>query len=308
MVELRRHEIRGTLDGPHLLITAGVHGDEFEGVAAIHQLMRKIVATEVRGCITLVPLVNESAFEQGNRCGADGLDLARTCPGNSTGSETQQVAAALVQLIQSADLYIDLHSGGVAMEIYPLVGYMLVQEDRVLETQRRMARVFGLPLIWGTSDNLEGRSLSAARDAQVPAIYAEYLGSGCCNPTGVKALTNGCLNVMTEFGMLDPLAERPQRNDFRSPVIQENRESGSGHMQLCYPARSTGLFRPSTRLGQYVQAGDTIGLLSDSFSGESDKILAIESGAVIVVRTYPRVNQGDSLAVVLENASELPPY
>ena len=36
-VQLRRSEFRGSLDGPHLLITGGVHGDEFEPIAAIQQ-------------------------------------------------------------------------------------------------------------------------------------------------------------------------------------------------------------------------------------------------------------------------------
>ena len=45
-----------------------------------------------------------------------------------------------------------------------------------------MARAFNLPLIWGTDASLEGRSLSVARDAAVPAIYAEYLGGGVFSP------------------------------------------------------------------------------------------------------------------------------
>lgn len=50
-----------------------------------------------------------------------------------------------------------------------------------------MARAFGLPLIWGTDPTLPGRSLSVARDANVPAIYAEYLGGGRLN-SGVDAM------------------------------------------------------------------------------------------------------------------------
>lgn len=301
MVELKRREIRGSSEGPHLLITAGVHGDEFEGIVAVQLLMQRIIAGELRGRVTLVPVVNESAFEQRSRCGADGLDLARSCPGKSDGSETQQVAAALVQLIQSADLYVDLHSGGVISEVYPLAGYMLVQTPSVLEAQRRMALAFGLPLVWGTSDQLEGRSLSSARDAQVPAIYVEYLGGGRCDPKGVKALVDGCWNVMAEFGMLPKMTGPPKR-----PVVHEDDKPDSGHMQLCYPASSTGLFEPAVRLGQRLEIGETIGLLSDPFTGESNTIVATDAGAVVVLRRYPRVDRGDSLAVVVKDAGELP--
>ncbi|HIL71562.1 MAG TPA: hypothetical protein EYG38_17150, partial [Verrucomicrobia bacterium] len=182
---LKTIEVVGKTEGPHLLITAGVHGDEFEGIEALHRLKGFILPEKICGSVTIVPVVNESAFALRNRCGADGLDLARTCPGKHDGSVTQRAAAALVQLIVTADLYMDLHSGGVAMEVYPLAGYMLVESNSVIEKQRRMAHAFGLPLIWGTYSKLEGRSLSVARDARVPAIYVEYLGGGRCHPAGV---------------------------------------------------------------------------------------------------------------------------
>ncbi len=299
--ELKTHRIFGAAEGPHLLITAGVHGDEFEGVAAIHRLMNGLDATDISGCVTLVPVVNESAYEHRSRWGEDGLDLARTCPGRADGSRTERVAHALAELIQSADLYIDLHAGGVVMDVYPLAGYGLVQSVDVLAKQRQMAKVFGLPLVWGTTADLDGRSISVARDAEVPAIYVEYRGGGRCDLRGVEALFDGCRRVMVEFEMIDKFEQQLSR-----PTVYEDARPGSGHMQSCYPAPLEGLFEPSVRLGQRVEVGESIGCLSDSYSGERQKIAATQSGAVIVLRTYPRVDQGDSLAVVLEDAEELP--
>ena len=45
----------------------------------------------------------------------DQLDLARTCPGRSDGSVTEQTAWALSESIRSADFYIDLHTGGTEL-------------------------------------------------------------------------------------------------------------------------------------------------------------------------------------------------
>jgi predicted deacylase len=94
----------------------------------------------------------------------------------------------------------------------------------------------------------------------------------------------------------------------KAPVVHEDHEPGSGHMQACYPAPSAGLFEPSVRLGQRVEDGDAIGRLSDALTGEGLMIPATESGAVIVLRSYPRVDRGDSLAVILQGAGELPRY
>src|SRR5438132_13017751 len=102
-VQLKLKTIVGRGDGPHLLITGGVHGAEFEPMAAVRRLARQIDPSELRGRVTLVPVVNEPAFERGQRTADDGLDLARTCPGRPDGSVTERVAHALSELIRAAD-------------------------------------------------------------------------------------------------------------------------------------------------------------------------------------------------------------
>jgi predicted deacylase len=171
-------------------------------MVAIRRLMRRPELTDLRGRLTLIPVVNEAAFARGTRAAEDGLDLARTCPGRPDGSVTERTAHALSVSIRAADYYIDLHTGGTALCVWPLTGYVLHSNSAVLDKQRAMARAFNLPVIWGTDPCLEGRSLSVARDANVPAIYAEYLGGGRCSPAGVEAYVQGCLNVMA-LGVLD---------------------------------------------------------------------------------------------------------
>ncbi len=79
---------------------------------------------------------------------------------------TERTAFALSQLIRVADYYIDLHTGGTKLCVSPMTGYMLHSDSGILEQQRKMARAFNLPIVWGTSASLEGRSLSVARDAE----------------------------------------------------------------------------------------------------------------------------------------------
>lgn len=209
---LRTITIDGTASGPHLLVTAGVHGDEFTPIAAVRQLAQTITSDQLTGRLTLVPIVNRAAFLRGNRTAEDGLDLARVCPGNPKGSVTERTAAAVSELIRSADAYIDLHTGSTDISVMPLTGYMLHHNGDVLARQRQMARAFNLPVVWGTSANLEGRTLSVARDAGIPAIYVEYLGSGLLSDQGVAALSDGCRNVMALLDMLDHPRPAPRWN------------------------------------------------------------------------------------------------
>ena len=286
--------------GPHLLVTGGVHGDEFESILAIRRLIRFFSSEEplVHGRLTLIPVVNEAAFLRGHRCGDDGLDLARTCPGRRDGSPTEQVAAALSEEIRHANFYIDLHTGGTELSVFPLAGYCLVPDPSILEKQRRMARAFNLPVIWGTSANLEGRSLSVARDAGVPAIYAEYLGSATCTDEGVEAYFAGVLNVMADLGMIHRSLP-PSRVE---QVVEDDRP-GSGHMQVSHPAPMDGCFSPAISLGDPVVKGQPVGQVLDLIGEVNLPVLAEENGRVIVLRTFPRVSHGDSVAVILPELS-----
>src|SRR4051812_38846362 len=105
---------------PHLLIIAGVHGDECEPMVAVRRLWQRIHAMPVRGRITCIPVVNAPAFLRGQRTGDDGRDLARTMPGRADGSPTERIAAALAPLIREADYLVDLHTGGRLFRISPL--------------------------------------------------------------------------------------------------------------------------------------------------------------------------------------------
>lgn len=294
---LTTRQFRADDTGPRLLVTGGVHGDEFEPVLAIRRLIRLFTGDDplVRGTVTFVPVVNEAAFFRGHRCAAeDGLDLARTCPGRPDGSPTERVASALAELIRASDHYIDLHTGGTELCVLPLTGYSLVSDPVVLEKQRRMARAFNLPVVWGTSANLEGRSLSVARDAGVPAIYAEYLGSATRSREGVEAYFEGVLNVMADLGMIHRSLPAS-----RIEEVVEDPRPGSGHMQVCHPAPMEGCFEPALSLGDPVEKGQPVGHVLDLVGEVSLPVPAEESGRIIVLRTFPRVRKGDSVAVIL---------
>lgn len=294
-VVLKQRQLVGQRGGPHLLITGGVHGDEFEPMAAIRRLMRAVPLDRLRGRLTLVPVVNLAAYRRGHRTADDGLDLARVCPGNAAGSITHRTAHALSQLIHGADYYIDLHTGGTTYGLWPLTGYVLHPDRAILDQQRRMARAFNLPVVWGTDHRLEGRSLSVARDARVPAIYAEYFGSAQCSAEGIDAYVEGCLNVMA---MLDMLDRDPPPSRVRH-VIEDPREN-SGHLQICHPAPREGFFESAVQLGQSVIRGELLGTVSDELGDEVTRIEAQHDGVVITLKTFSRVEQSEGLVVVLE--------
>lgn len=296
-VRIQSIQIKGSQPGPHLLVTGGVHGDEFEPMVAIRLLIKLFQSDEapqLTGSLTLIPVVNEPAFRNSHRTGPDGKDLARTCPGSEDGTITERIAFEFSRIIRTADYYIDLHTGGTTMSVLPMTGYVMHPDPQVLEKQREMARAFNLPIIWGTSPEHEGRSLSVARDAGIPAIYAEYLGSGTCSQEGVNAYYEGCLNVMASLEMIRKAL--PQN---RVEKIEEDNSKGSGHMQVANPAPMAGYFESNIQLGDFVSEGDLIGTICNLTGDKKQSVLADKTGIILTLKTYPFVNEGEGLCVIL---------
>ena len=70
-------------------------------------------------------------------------------------------------------------------------------------------------------------------------------------------------------------------------------------MQICHPAPMEGIFVPSVQLGEEVRRGQPLGMVVDYLGAEQRSIPAERDGRVIVLRTYPRVDAGESVGVIL---------
>src|SRR6476469_6600173 len=79
-------------EGPHLLIIAGVHGDEFEPIIAATNLVNRLQNKYIKGKVTILPIANIIAYDIGKRCGTDKKYLARTFTGKEIGYITEKIA------------------------------------------------------------------------------------------------------------------------------------------------------------------------------------------------------------------------
>src|SRR5262249_10170376 len=142
--------VRGSAPGKTLLATAGVHGDEFEGMAALRRLYEGLDPRGRGGAVGWGAGADARGAGARPRAARRARrDLARAFPGDRNGTVTEQLAHPLThRLIRHADFYCDLHSAGQYYAMPPLVGYQLRPEP-LLTAQRQAARAFGLPVVWG---------------------------------------------------------------------------------------------------------------------------------------------------------------
>jgi len=165
-------------------------------------LVEELTGNLANGSVTIVTIVNESAYSASTRYGSDGLDLARICPGNWEGTVSEIAASQISELIREADYFVDMHTGGPTYDIAPLAGYMHHPTPDILEKKRQMASAYNLPIIWGTDYRPNGRTISVARDAKVPVIYLEYGGGSGIREEVVKAYKDGFIYLLKSLHMI----------------------------------------------------------------------------------------------------------
>lgn len=231
---------RGYSAGPLALITAGVHGDEYEGPAALMSLTAVLSPDKLQGTVVLVPVVNPAAFAAGTRLHPDnGLNLARVFPGNVHGSPTEQLAAAIFErLALRADYLIDLHSGGVEYIFAPVTGFY--GEPNADNPSLRAALAFGLPRLWQLPATNGVLSYEAWKRGKV-ALGAEYGGAGQLSKNGVRDYCNGIVHCLSNWGLTASMSSQPGT----SAVLE-------GDWEL---ASVSGIFRTHCHLGDAVKKG-----------------------------------------------------
>ncbi|WP_343702042.1 succinylglutamate desuccinylase/aspartoacylase family protein [Chitinophaga sp.] len=288
--------ITASRKGPKVLVMAGVHGDEYEPVVAALELADALPSLLTAGSVQLLTLASAGAYEAVSRFGADGLDMARRCPGAADGSSTDQAAYAASALIRAADYLIDMHTGGLTYDIFPLAGYMLHPVQEILQQQQQMALAANLPLVWGTDFRPDGRTLSVARDHGIPAIYLEYGGGTGFRREVAEAYRQGVTNILRHLGMISghavvqPAAERYWVEDHRTD---------SGFLQGKMPAPAEGIFIADVKTGNIVAAGSRWGVIIDPYTGSSTPVYTDAGGLVFLLRTMVKVKKGDALGGVL---------
>ena len=274
---LRVNVIRGHKPGPTLFVTAGVHGDELNGV----EIARRLAGQSFRGLkgdILIVPVVNVAAFLLRSRYLPDRRDLNRLFPGNADGSFGARVARTLMdEVVKKSTHGIDLHTAATGRINLPQTR----MADRV-EGSRAMAKAFGAPVML-KAGNREGSLRSACEKRDMPYVLFEAGEALRIELPAVTFGLRGVMRVMRSLGML-----RKKSKD---------REHPSAYCMSSSWRRATmgGLFRSFVPLGKAVEEGQVLGLIGDPFGDEETEVVSDREGIVIGRTGASLVDEGDAL-------------
>ena len=270
---------RAKIDGPTVLLMAGLHGDEINGVEIIRRFLRKKLHKPLIGTIICMPVFNIFGFLNVQRELPDGRDLNRSFPGSPKGSLASQFAFHFMkEIAPHCDYIIDFHTGASQRNNFPQIRCVFKDEESV-----ELAKVFNPPFI--LHSNLIPKTLRESMVKRKKKILLFEGGkSNSIEEQVVEEGLNGVKRIIAHLGM------RNYKYDItkdREPIFLEE----SKWMR----APSSGMFQASMKNGSAVMKGDVIGIVTDPYGNYEKKIKATQDGYIICSNESPVVYKGDAI-------------
>lgn len=271
------HVFRSGEPGPVLLLMAGLHGDEINGIEIIRKLLRAGHFRNLeRGSVIAIPIVNIISFLNGSRELPDGRDLNRCFPGSQSGSLGSRIAYDLMnEILPQVDFGVDFHTGGAKINNYPQVRCVF-DDNRNLE----LAKLFGAPYAVNSPYREKTFRHEAAKKGKSILVY-EAGESLRFNKLAINEGMNGCLRLMKGLGMIS--ADVPEQETIMLRSTKWVRASESG------------LFRTTKKYGSRTERNSIIGTIADPYGRKEEELRAPDDGFIIGINKQPVIHEGDAL-------------
>ncbi len=280
IVEIPVFVERSKIPGPTVLITAGIHGDEVNGIEIVREVISHKMNVPARGTIICIPIVNVFGFINKSRYFPDGRDLNRMFPGSKTGSLASRFADHFVKnLLEKSDLCLDFHTGGA--ERFNAAQVRIEPGNAQLE---ELADVFNAPFTIYQSC-IKGSYRDTCRKRGIPILLNESGKTMALHKELCKEATDGIARVLNSLGMLRPKMKVP-------PKMHTNiKITNSSWIRAQY----SGFLHVKINVQDFVSKGQVIATLSDPYGQKSFTVKSPTEGYIININQSPMVFQGDAI-------------
>jgi len=263
--------------GPVVLLQAGMHGDETNGIETLRNLLRlDAVHNLYKGSLIVIPILNVVSFLNGSRDLPDERDLNRCFPGSRSGSLGSRIAHDLMkEVVPQITFGIDFHTGGAKINNYPQIRCLFDHPENL-----ELSKHFGAPFTVNAPFRDKSFRKEAARKGKNILVF-EAGESLRFNKLAIQEGLNGVLRLLNALGMCNQPVPASE-----SIVLQRT---------SWLRAKRAGLFRTQKKYGAWVEKDEVIGTICDPFGEWESPLLSPINGFIIGINNQPVINEGDAL-------------
>lgn len=273
------HVFNSGVPGPVLLVLAGIHGDEINGIETVRRSVEQRFYDNLKsGAVVVIPLLNVYGFINFSREVSDGKDVNRSFPGHLNGSLASRIARIVtLKILPVVDVALDFHTGGSERYNYPQIRYNPADIRASM-----IAEAFGAPV------RLENKLIpnsfrKAASDHDVAAVVYEAGESVRLDQFSIDFGLRGIHNVMWYLGMKDEELD-PHRHT--SYLVEKSSWLRAG---------MAGMFLWFKKSGDVLKKNEIVGIINDPYGTKSQEVVAKTEGLIIGHNNASVVNLGDPL-------------
>lgn len=271
---------RAPVEGPTVLITAGIHGDEINGIEIVRQLIAKKINKPKKGTIICIPILNVFGFVSMTRQFPDGHDLNRVFPGSKNGSLASRVAHHFTkEILPHADYCLDFHTGGASR--FNAAQIRVTPKDYIA---LRYAKVFNAPFIV-FSKILEKSYRQTCLKMNIPCLLFEGGKSMSSDREIIENGVAGTLRFLSYLEMLSTKTNVPKPEE-KSIIIERS---------SWIRASRSGLLHVKISINSFVKKGELLAVITDPYGTMRIQVKAPNEGYIINVNESPIVHQGDAI-------------
>ena len=264
--------------GPTILLMAGMHGDEINGVEILRRAVNQNMFENLSsGTVIVIPLLNIFGFVNFSRFVPDGKDVNRSFPGNMSGSLAARMARVVTKkVLPLIDFGVDFHTGASSRFNFPQVRY-----SRKDKFAAELARQFGAPFM--IEKGLIPKSFRKISSEMGKSVLVYEAGEALrFDGFSIQKGLEGIQRLLYAQNMHTTTV--PQTNK----IIPIKR---TGWIRASFP----GLFIWNKSSGQRVVKNELLGFIHDPYGNRKVRVLATRPGYLIGHTNACVVNQGDAL-------------
>lgn len=277
LIEMPIFVFRGKQAGKSLLLTAGIHGDEINGIMMLRQMISEHLLMPDRGTVIVIPLVNVYGFLQSTRELPDGRDLNRSFPGTLTGSLATRIAYILMHdVVPFVDFGVDFHTGGNRITNYPQIRCVFNDEKNI-----ELATAFSPPFLLNSGLIEKSFRKEAANLGKSILVY-EGGESLRLDEFSIREGRNGIKRLMHHLEM-------------KEDDCPATHETIILHKTSWVRAKASGLFDTSLKYGEKVYKDQILAHITDPYGTTKIAVKCKIDGYIVGINNMPIVNAGDAL-------------
>ena len=279
--------INGVEDGPTCFLSAAIHGDELNGVAAVREVAHEWDHHEIAGTVVCLPVVNVPGFVAQQRyLPVYDRDLNRSFPGHPDSTSSRRIAHEIWRnFVAPCEFGIDFHTSTRGR-----TNAFHVRAEMDDDGAAALADAFGANIVFDGAGQ-EGMLRTEATDHGIPTITVEMGEAHRFQREFIDQALAGVHSTFAAYG-IEPNAAR---------VTPEWRTVVDGWDEKTWVrADAGGIVEMCVDHGEVVREGELVCRISNPFKTEAVEMRAPFTGLLVGTLENPVVSPGNPICHVVE--------